>query len=144
MATTLSALLIKGNSVFVANIGDSRAYLYRAGLLKQISEDHSYVQELYKNGQIPKRELRRHPLGGLITKAIGIKIKAEADVFELLSMEGDLFLLCSDGLTDMMADRTIKKILSQPMSLEEKANALIQKALDKGGLDNVSVLMVIV
>lgn len=142
MATTLVALQIRRDMGIVANLGDSRAYRFRAGKLNRISVDHSYARELYESGQILKREVDRHPLGYMITRAIGFEHDPDIDLFRFDLQAGDTYLLCSDGLTDMISDRMITTILASESSLEDKTKALVQKALDKGGKDNVTVILV--
>ena len=141
MATTLTALLVKGKHAFIANVGDSRAYLFQQGKLSQISRDHSYVQELYEDGQITKREMWTHPSRNLITEAIGLQDETRVDIYAPVLSAGDIILLCSDGLNDMLEDSSILKIMQQHLSLDELAEKLIVEALDNGGLDNVTVVL---
>lgn len=141
MGTTLTALLVKDKHAFVANVGDSRAYLFQQGKLSQISRDHSYVQELYEDGQITKREMWTHPSRNLITEAIGLQDETKVDIYAPKLCAGDIILLCSDGLNDMLEDSSILKIMQQKLSLDELGENLIAEALDKGGLDNVTVVL---
>lgn len=104
--------------------------------------DHSYSQELIETGQILKREVDRHPLGHFIPRVIGFKHDSGIDLFRFDLQAGDTYLLCSDGLTNMISDRMITTILASESSLEDKTKALVQKALDKGGKDNVTVILV--
>jgi len=142
MATTLVALLVRGSHALVANLGDSRMYLMRGSKLRQITVDHSLVREMYELGEIPRSELRRHPYKHIISNALGFEANPRIDLFELELQSGDLCLLCTDGLTDMLGDISITRILRSGGSVEDKTSALVRKALDKGGFDNVTVVMV--
>ncbi len=143
MATTLVALLIKDSQALIANLGDSRMYLFREAKLRQITVDHSLVQEMYQNGEIPRSELRRHPYKNIITNSLGFERDAMPELFELELRTGDICLLCTDGLTDMLGDISIARILRSEGSIEDKTKALVRKALDKGGFDNVTCVSVI-
>lgn len=103
--------------------------------------DHSYARELYKNGQILEREVDKHPLGCMITRAVGFEQDPDIDLFRFDLQAGDTYLLCGDGLTNMISDRVITTILARESSLENKTSALFQKPLDKGGRDNVTAIL---
>ena len=143
MATTLVAMLVRGSRALVANLGDSRMYLLRGSSLRQITVDHSLVQEMYEQGEIPSSELRRHPYKHIISNALGFEADPRIDLFELELQSGDLCLLCTDGLTDMLGDISIARILRSESSVEDKTTALVRKALDKGGFDNVTVIILV-
>lgn len=142
MGTTLSAVTIVGDAAYVGQVGDSRVYLFRNGEeLVQITEDHSLVAEQVRGGMITEEEARSHALKNLITRAIGIKNEVDADLFGLNIQKGDILLLCSDGLCNMVNDEEIADGLKLN-SLRSAARFLVGKALEAGGNDNVSVAIV--
>lgn len=141
MGTTLVAVyLASDGKAYVLNIGDSRLYLWRSGELKQITHDHSYVAELVSKGDITTDEARRHPQRNVILRAVGADEDLESDVFSFKLAANDRLLLCSDGLTDMASDEEIAKVLLQA-DAEKAAGDLIELALNNGGRDNVSVIL---
>ena len=142
MGTTMVAAVIDRHEMYVANVGDSRLYLLRGGLLIQITEDHSFVQEMFSKGQISKEEARVHPQKNLITRAIGTMDDLKVDFFHVELEEDDGILLCSDGLTNMLEDERIGELLLQEGGAEGKARLLIDEALKAGGSDNISVIYV--
>lgn len=145
MATTLTALATDGRQVVLAHIGDSRAYLLRAGALHRISRDHTFVQMLVDSGDITADAVRRHPMRNVVMRSLqAADADAETvrpDILVLEVVPGDRFLVCSDGLTDMTDEDTIARLLATP-DHDEAANALVQAALDGGGRDNITVLVV--
>jgi len=141
MGTTLTVLLIDDEQVILAQIGDSRAYLLRGGVLRQCTHDHSFVAELVRTGSLSKEEARSHPQRNLITRSLGTDAHVEADVFEIGRHVGDQWLLCSDGLTDLVTDIEIQDILYGFPS-EQAANALVELALARGGSDNITLLLI--
>ena len=143
MGTTMVAAVIGGHEMYVANVGDSRLYLYRGGIMIQITEDHSYVQEMVADGQLTREEARVHPQKNVITRAVGAMDDLRVDFFHVTLEDGDGVLLCSDGLTNMVEDQRIGEILSAQGSAEEKAQKLIDEANDAGGTDNVSVVYIL-
>lgn len=140
MGTTLTAMLVDEDQVVLAQIGDSRAYLYRGGVLRQCTHDHSVVAELVRMGSLSKDEARAHPQRNLITRSLGTETHVEVDLFEIGRHKGDWWLLCSDGLTDLVSDVEMQDILYRA-SLEEAADALLALALARGGSDNVTLLL---
>jgi protein phosphatase len=123
------------------NIGDSRLY----GLsekIKQITLDHSLVEELVRSGQLTKEEAKNHPQKNVITRALGVDGKIKADFFEVDLSEVESILLCSDGLTNMVNDKTIEYVLKNAKTLEKAVEVLISLANDNGGHDNISVVIV--
>lgn len=138
MGTTMvgAAEIEKGWLVF--NIGDSRGYVYSRSSLTQLTSDHSFVNELVRRGEISPEEARYHPKKNIVTRSLGVDDKAEADFFEVDTQVGDLLLLCTDGLTNMVSDAEIAEVLSYDQSLETKADTLLEKALAAGGTDNIS------
>lgn len=142
MGTTLVAVIISGSRFVVANIGDSRAYLYRGGHLLQITEDHSLVNELVKTGELTPEEAQRFPQRNVITRSLGVSEDVDADV-TIYDMEyDDYLLLCSDGLTNQVSDEEIAKVIASPTPIGEKAEQLIIMANAAGGPDNISALII--
>ena len=141
MGTTMVACTLQGDTLYVANIGDSRLYLMRDEL-QQITTDHSLVEEMVKIGNITESEARVHPQKNIITRALGIDEKVQADYFELQVRQGDIILLCSDGLTNMVEDDEIEYTIRHEESLEEIGNILIDKANINGGSDNITAVLV--
>ncbi|WP_054777215.1 Stp1/IreP family PP2C-type Ser/Thr phosphatase [Lacticaseibacillus saniviri] len=142
MGTTIVAVLISGTRFLVANIGDSRAYLYRNRRLMQITEDHSLVNELVKNGELTAEEAERFPQKNVITRSLGVSSNVDADVTIYDFDADDALLLCSDGLTNMVSDAEISAVLATDQPLQSKAEALIDMANAAGGLDNITALIV--
>lgn len=141
MGTTLSTMSILGDCVYIAHVGDSRVYLSRENDLLQITEDHSLVAEQVRTGIISEEEARTHSLKNLITRAIGIKDNVEPDLLCLRLQKNDLFLICSDGLSNMVEDGDIASSL-HTSTLQGAARILVGKALEGGGTDNISVALV--
>ena len=144
MGTTLTLLTILPESVYLMDqVGDSRAYLLRDGVLRQITRDHTVVQQQVDRGALTPEQAREHPLSHILTRALGTENSVEADTYGDSTELGDLFLLCSDGLSGMLPDDQIHEILSNPTEdLQEIADALIDAANRAGGLDNVTALVV--
>lgn len=141
MGTTLTAAIVRGQSVTLAHVGDSRAYLLRNGELTQLTDDHSLVGEMLRSGQITPSEAEGHPQRSIITRALGVDPEVEIDTMTLEWRQGDVFLLCSDGLYSMVPDATITAILSQKGTLDSIAWALVEAANSAGGRDNISVVV---
>lgn len=142
MGTTMVAAAIREDRLFVAHVGDSRAYLCRKKELIPLTTDHSYVMELVKLGSITKEEAASHPKRNVITRAIGIKGDVEVDTMIQPIREGDILLLCSDGLSGMLKDEEIGKMLAKRSDPEKKAAHLIEEANRRGGFDNISLILV--
>ena len=143
MGTTLVATLFHGEKLLVAHVGDSRAYRLRAGMLDQITKDHSEVQMQVDVGLLTPQEARHAPNKNLITRALGIQESVAVEIHGFPVRPDDLYLLCSDGLTDMLEDRTILEIVDAPeLSLSHIAQTLIELANQAGGLDNISVVVI--
>lgn len=142
MGTTIVIGLITRNRLTIAHIGDSRAYLMHKGHLCRITEDHSLVNELLKSGQISVEEANVHPRRNVITRALGTEARIEADISHMEWYQGDTLLLCTDGLSNLLAEASITDILNMNSSLEGKADLLIERALAAGGDDNVTVVLV--
>ncbi len=143
MGSTLTALSLREGKFFIAHVGDSRAYLLRDGILRQMTRDHSLVWQLYESGVLRKDELSSHPQKNLITRSIGPHPQVEIDLEEGEAQEGDIYLLCSDGLTDMVSDDNICRILSSPdRTPKQLGEALVEAANTRGGADNITVVVV--
>lgn len=140
MGTTLTVLWEGADYVYIGHVGDSRAYLLRGRTFRQMTEDHSMVGELLRSGAITEEAARTHPYRNVITQAVGTDEKLQPDVFRIIKNKGDLWLLCSDGLTDMVEDAGIVETLiaAQP---KEAVLRLLQLALDGGGKDNISAML---
>lgn len=141
MGTTATILHIYNRRAYYAHVGDSRIYRLQNKILEQITQDHSYVENLVRKGEITPAEARVHPMKNLLTKAVGAVPEVEVDTASFSVNIGDIFLLCTDGLTNMIDDAEIAKIL---LISENPAESLIQAALDNGGTDNISVIVVFV
>lgn len=141
MGTTLVAASVLNNTLYVANIGDSRLYVIRERI-EQITRDHSWVEEMVKKGELREEETRFHPNKNIITRAIGTGPEVTADFFELELKSGSRILLCSDGLSNMVEDEEIFDIVKQrEESLETVGKRLIERANENGGKDNISVVI---
>jgi serine/threonine protein phosphatase PrpC len=141
MGTTMTVALVEGQTVTIGHVGDSRAYLVRDGRLEQLTEDHSLVNELLKSGKLSREEADVHPQRSVITRAVGTDPDVDVDAFTVSAAEGDIFLLCSDGLTDMVGDDDILEVLERHRSdLDRAAKALVSAANRGGGEDNITVI----
>ncbi|MBR2257794.1 MAG: Stp1/IreP family PP2C-type Ser/Thr phosphatase [Blautia sp.] len=142
MGTTLVLSTIVGHYIYVANVGDSRLYLIR-DQIRQVTVDHSLVQEMVYSGEIKAEEMRTHPEKNVITRAIGAEDLVEIDFFDVEIKPGDYILMCSDGLTNMVEDQRIEALIhSEDKSLEEKGQSLIDEANANGGKDNIAVILI--
>jgi len=143
MGSTLTIVSFADTSYYVAHVGDSRAYLLRDGVLEQLTRDHSLVWHLFESGVLRKDELSSHPQKNLITRSIGPHAQVEVDLECGQAREGDTYLLCSDGLTDVLPDEIICQMLSQPdKSPQQLGDALVSAANTMGGPDNITVVVV--
>lgn len=142
MGTTLTVALLQDDEVWIGHVGDSRAYLLRGGCLTQLTEDHSLVAELVRSGRLTPEEAEAHPQRSVITRALGTEEAVEVDAFPVPARPGDLFLLCSDGLTAMVDDDTIRRLVEEHRpDLEAAARALVDEANRRGGEDNITVVL---
>jgi protein phosphatase len=141
MGTTITAALVEDGSVTIGHVGDSRAYRYRDGAIEQITEDHSLVNELMKSGKLSPEEAETHPQRSVITRALGTDPDVDVDSFTVETQEGDVFLLCSDGLTTMVDDHDILEVLAKYHNdLDRATKSLIAAANRGGGEDNITVI----
>jgi PPM family protein phosphatase len=141
MGTTMTVALVENGSVTFGHVGDSRAYVLRDGELEQLTHDHSLVAELVRSGKLSPEEAEHHPQRSVITRALGTDPDVDVDTFDYPGHEGDVFVLCSDGLTDMVADDEIGAVISERRaSLEDAANELVRRANKAGGQDNITVV----
>lgn len=141
MGTTLTFLWEKENEVFISHVGDSRAYLLRDGELTQITDDHSVVAELLRSGVITAEAARTHPYRNVITRAVGVDPTVEADFLTHDLNPGDLWLICSDGLYNMVPNDVILQVLTSAENEEAAADELLKLALDGGGTDNITFVL---
>jgi PPM family protein phosphatase len=142
MGSTLTILTFQHDRYYIAHVGDSRAYLFRNGNLIQLTRDHSIVWQLYEDKLISKEELSRHPRKNLITRSIGTHPLVEAETHSDQVLENDSFLLCSDGLTDVLSDLQITDFLNSGKTPQEISEMLVDAANAGGGPDNITVVVV--
>jgi PPM family protein phosphatase len=141
MGTTVTAALVEGAQIVIGHVGDSRAYRVRDGRLEQLTKDHSLVADLVRSGRISPEEADTHPQRSVITRALGTDPEVDVDSLAVDAQPGDLYLLCSDGLTTMLADEEILEILLGAKSLEHAGKDLVKAANRRGGEDNVTVVL---
>ena len=144
MGTTLTALAIEpaGERGLIAHVGDSRAYRYREGRLEQLTKDHTWVQERVDAGILSADNARNHPYSSILTRVLGTEDDVEADMIDVSMQPGDLYLICSDGLSGMVDDERIAELLGADSTIGEKSAELIRAAYDGGGQDNISAVLV--
>lgn len=142
MGTTVTAALISGNSLHIAHIGDSRAYLFRANKLEQLTQDHSLVNELFQKGSITLAEKQNHPQRNILTRAVGAQENLRIDEVYYGLQPGDLLLFCTDGLHGHLEEQDIEKILCENISLRDKLNLMLDAVLERGGTDNITAILV--
>lgn len=141
MGTTVVVATVIGHYIYVANVGDSRLYLIR-DKIEQITKDHSLVEEMVRIGEINREQARNHPDKNIITRAIGARKRVSIDFFDMRLEPGDVILMCSDGLSNMLEDKEIEDIIKDGRDLPETALALIGKANQNGGKDNIAVVLI--
>ena len=142
MGTTVVAAVVDDDHLYVANVGDSRLYVANDVEMKQITRDHSWVEEMVKRGGLDREEARNHPDKNIITRAVGVESSVRIDFFDYTLKGGEKILMCTDGLTNMLSDEQIRDILMQDAGVAERAEELIRKANDNGGKDNISVILI--
>ena len=142
MGTTLVAAILISGKLYVAHVGDSRAYVFQNGGLRQITADHSYVMELVRLGNLTLEQAAVHPKRHIITRAIGTKDTVNVDTVICDLSKGDIVLICSDGLSNMISPDEMAAILSEPLCVSEKCSKLVNLANQHGGEDNISVILI--
>ena len=140
MGTTDVAATVQENYLYVANVGDSRLYLIDQEI-EQITRDHSLVEEMIRVGELQRKDAKSHPDRNIITRAVGVRTPVKIDFFDIKLEPGDVILLCSDGLTNMVEDEDILRIVKKSSSLKEAAQRLVTEANKNGGKDNISVVL---
>ena len=140
MGTTLEICLLYKNKIFIGHIGDSRVYRLRRGIIRKLTTDHSYVQKLVEDGTITKEEAKNHPKKNMLVKALGCETEVSVDTFYKEFLEDDIILICSDGLTNMVSEEQIYKIIND--NLEEAPENLVKEANNNGGLDNITFIII--
>jgi PPM family protein phosphatase len=140
MGTTLTAALVHDDEVALGHVGDSRAYVLRDGELKRLTKDHSLVEELRRQGRLTEEQAEEHPQRSIITRALGPEPEVNVDTMTYPAKDGDVFLLCSDGLTTMVTDEEIRKIMLEARSLRSAVHKLVDTANGMGGRDNITAV----
>ncbi len=140
MGTTLTAAMLRDDEVSLGHVGDSRAYLFRDGELKRLTKDHSLVEELRRQGRLTEEQAEEHPQRSIITRALGPEPSVNVDTMTFPARDGDVYLLCSDGLTTMVSDDEIRRILSESKSLRSAVSTLVEAANRGGGRDNITAV----
>src|SRR5437660_2522134 len=141
MGTTLTAAMVTGREVAVGHVGDSRLYRLRDGKLERLTEDHSLVEELMRQGRLTPEEAESHPQRSIITRALGPEPDVDVETFTDAGRDGDIYLICSDGLSGMVAEEEIAAILKGSRSLDGAAKQLVDAANEGGGKDNITVVL---
>jgi len=141
MGTTLEICLIYNNKVYIGHIGDSRIYRIRKEFIRKLTQDHSYVQKLVKEGTITKEQAAHHPQKNMLMKALGCNAFVEPDVMVKGFLKDDILIMCSDGLTNMIDQETIYQMASKK-NIEQASKDLVQRANDNGGYDNITVVII--
>src|SRR5215216_4531135 len=140
MGTTLTAATVRDDEVSLGHVGDSRAYVLRDGQLKRLTKDHSLVEELRRQGRLTEEQAEEHPQRSIITRALGPEPSVNVDTMTFPAKDGDVFLLCSDGLTTMVSDDQIRQILAESRTLRTAVNRLVEAANRGGGRDNITAV----
>ena len=140
MGTTLTAAMVRGDEVSLGHVGDSRAYVLRQGQLKRLTKDHSLVEELRRQGRLTEEQAEEHPQRSIITRALGPEPNVNVDTMTFPARDGDIYLLCSDGLTTMVSDDEIRQILVEARTLRSAVNKLVEAANRGGGRDNITAV----
>lgn len=141
MGTTMIAVLLDGNDCTISHVGDSRVYHFKNEAVELVTRDHSYVNILLENGEISEEEAQNHPQRNFILKALGTEISIEPDFYNLTLSNEAYLLICSDGLSNKLSTKEMAQIISMPASIQEKGKKFIQFANDRGGEDNISLIL---
>ena len=144
MGTTFSALAQQDGDVLLAHVGDSRVYLLRYGAIMQLTTDHTLVEEMVRKGMLTPREARFHPRRNIITRALGTDPDVAIDIVQLVARPGDVFFLCSDGMTNYVEEREILRTAVGDGDWQDKLKHLVDEALDNGGADNITALFAVI
>ncbi len=144
MGTTFSALAQQDGDVLLAHVGDSRVYLVRHGAIMQLTTDHTLVEEMVRKGVLTPREARFHPRRNIITRALGTDYRVEVDVIQLAARPGDVYFLCSDGMTNYVEEQDILHAALKEADWDEKLRGLVSAALENGGADNITALFAVI
>ena len=142
MGTTMTLAYIYKENILLGHVGDSRAYIIENSHIRQLTEDHSYINELLKNGTITPEEAKTHPKKNMITRAVGSSSNLEIDLIEKKYNVGDILLLCSDGLFNMLDEEDIKQVFNREDNMQNACEILTTMANEKGGLDNITVVAI--
>ena len=142
MGTTVTLAYVIDEKMFICHVGDSRAYLFKNGILSQLTKDHSLVEELIRNGSISKEEAKHHPQRNIITRAVGTSEEIKVDLVVEPKNKDDILLLCTDGLTNMLDDDEIRNSLLINKDIQKACDELVRLSNDKGGFDNITILAV--
>lgn len=140
MGTTLTVLWPAGDRMLIGHVGDSRAYLLREGRLRQVTEDHSMVADMVRRGLLTEEQASTHPMRNYITRAVGTEPTIQADILTVDRQAGDRWLVCSDGLHGLLSREDLERLMAEP-GLEEAADEMLRLALDRGGRDNISLVL---
>ena len=141
MGTTITGVIKLNDEMYYAHIGDSRIYIYNKDELRQITTDHTYVNTLLLNGLITYKQALKHPKKHVLTNALGIKKSVSVDIGQISLKDDDNLLICSDGLHNLLDGKKLLKALNEPLEIEDKINSIINKALDLGGNDNITLIL---
>lgn len=141
MGTTITACLKQISNLFVAHVGDSRAYLVRNGNISQLTQDHSLVQELLRNGGINEEQALHHPQRNVLTRALGTEKSVQVDLYHIKISPGDLLLLCTDGLTRYLSQGELLSVINNAPDINTAVRFLLGKALQSGGADNITIIL---
>lgn len=141
MGTTITAALVTGKYLYLAHVGDSRAFLIHKRSIKQVTQDHSLVNELIRNGDITEEQASHHPQKNVLTRALGTSPKVVIDFYQEKVAKGDTLILCSDGLSNLVDRDEIMEIVWAAGDIDTSAELLVDKAIDRGGFDNITVVI---
>lgn len=143
MGTTIVVAIASPDTIVIGHIGDSRAYLISGDTIEQMTDDHTLVNELVKSGQITIEESLHHPRRNVLTRALGTEKESECDIREIGWAEGEMLLICSDGLSNMVTSSQMLETVQKPAGVDEKADKLVQLALEAGGDDNITIVLLV-
>ncbi len=142
MGTTADICMVDFDMLYIAHVGDSRVYLLRDGVLTLLTQDHSLVEEMLKNGLITENEAKMHPNKNVITRAVGTNRQVESDFYAVPLLQDDIILMCSDGLSNMLSESEIKNMLISGDGPQTAADNLVEKANENGGRDNITAIVI--